>query len=315
MKKPTLILLILALLIPNSGWTQENVIPIAAGSSSGTYKKFLDEIASVSGNALVFKEVESHGAVENLDLLVTNKVAMAFMHSDVPFFRAQREDLSKFKTLLALFTEEVHFLAPRASKRPPTKSGGVMGYGGTVTPPPVINSVEDLKGLKVGAAGGGAITAQVIRLQSNIPYEFVSFQKGDDVMAALNRGEIDAAVFVGGAPLPNIEKLGPEYKLLPFGSQTIAALKQVYKPATITYPKMNPEGVPTIGADALLMSREYKSPKMVNMLKTFRQTFFEHLLELQETPGIHPKWQEVSPENKGKWPYLEFTNSPTSAPK
>lgn len=284
---------------------QENVL-IADGSSSGTYKAFLKEIQTAVGTAIVFQEVESHGAVENLDLLVTNKVSMAFMHSDVLDFRSKREDLSSFKTLLTLFKEEVHFVAPRVSKRPPTKTGGTFGFGGTITPPPIVNTVEDLKGLRVGASGGSAITAQVIKLMGEIPYEFVSFDKGDEVFAALNSGTIDAAVFVGGAPLPNLEQLGRDYKLLSIGEKTRNLLKSVYSDATITYSKMDPAGVTTVAADALLVAKNYKSPKMINILSTVRNSFAKSLLDLQETPGIHKKWQEVSIDAKAKWPMLEL---------
>jgi len=29
---------------------------------------------------------------------------------------------------------------------------------------------------------------------------------------------------------------------------------------------------------------------------------------LQEAPGAHPKWQEVSTTEHGKWPWMEFAN-------
>lgn len=309
--KHTLFALAILFSLSSSPLAAQDAIPIAAGSSSGTYKKFLDEITAVTGGSITFVEVESHGAEENLNLLVTNKVAMAFMHSDVPFFRSQREDLSRFKTLLALFTEEVHYLAPRVSLRPATRTGGTLGFGGTVTPPKELKTIEDLKGLKVGASGGSAITAQTINLQGNIGYEFVKLTNGTEVLAALAAGTIDAAVFVGGAPLPNLEKLGNTYKLLPIGTSA-SALMQVYKPATVTYPSMQTESITTVGADAILLSREYRSEKMVTMLKKFRTTFFEKLVDLQETPGIHAKWQEVKPDNKGKWPYLELGDTPAA---
>lgn len=283
-------------------------VKIAVGSSSGTYEKFLAEIEGVTKDVVTFEKYpDAHGSVENLDALITNKVSLAFMHSDIIDFRGKRENLKAFETVLTLFKEEVHFVAPRASKRKPVRTGGFAGFGGTTTAVPVLNSIEDLKGLRVGASGGGAITAQVIKLMGNIPYEFVQFEKGDQVMAALNDGSIDAAVFVGGAPLPNIEKLNNAYKLLPMGQQTLTLLKSVYSTATITYPKMAPEGISTVAADALLVGRVYKSEKMVSMLRNVRAAFASRLLELQETPGIHPKWQEVHLDNEGTWPYMKLT--------
>lgn len=278
-------------------------ILIAAGSSSGTYQKFLKEMSlATSKSGLTFKEVDSHGAIENLDRLVNNEVQAAFMHSDVIFFRSQAEDLSKFKTLLALFREDVHFLALTTSKR---MSGGRFGtsYGAA---PIVINSVADLTGCKVGAAGGGFVTTQVIRIQSGINYEVIQFGTGDEVMAALNAGTIDAAVYVGAAPLPNLKDLGAKFKLLPVPSLIVDKMKSVYRPSSVTYTKMSPYAVTTISAQALLVTKVYRSPTMISQMDTFRKTFFEKLDELKETPGNHPKWQQVEATSRGVWPWMDL---------
>lgn len=311
--KRILILLagLLAAAIPASaqqpvGVNQPVEFLVAAGSSSGTYKVFLDQIRSITNDVITFKEVDSHGSVENLDCLVNNKAMGAFMHSDVIYFRAQSTDLSRFKTLIPLFKEEVHFLALTNSKR---FTGGTLGYGKTQV---VINTVDDLGRpveklpMKVGAAGGGFITAQVIRLQAQLGYEVVQFGSGSEVMNALNAGTIDAAVFVGGAPLPNLEKLGPDYKLLPMGDTTATRLKAVYSPASVTYIRMRPEAIQTVSADCIFVSREYKTPKYVNALRAFRDQFNARLEELRETPGAHQKWQEVIANGPSKWPVMTF---------
>lgn len=283
-------------------------ILIAAGSSSGTYKQFLKEIVSVTGDTVSFKEVDSHGSVENLDLLINNRVMAAFMHSDVIYFRAQSTDLSRFKTLLALFKEDVHFLTLTTGKR---TTGGTMGFNKTII---TVNSVDDLgkPGMKVGAAGGGFITAQVIRLQAQIGYEVVQFPSGSAVLTALNAGEIDAAVFVGAAPLPNLSNLGPEYKLLSMGDTTASRLKAVYSPTSYTYIKMRPEPITSIAADALLVAREYKTPRFVLALKQFRATFNQRLDEIRETPGTSPAWSQVQQWGASKWPMLDLGDPTTT---
>lgn len=277
-------------------------ILIADGSSSGTYKQFLKEIISVTGDAVTFKEVDSHGAVENLDLLINNRAMAAFMHSDVIYFRAQSTDLSRFKTLLALFKEDVHFLALTVGKR---STGGTLGIGKTLI---TINSVEDLgrPGMRVGASGGGFITAQVIRLQAQLGYEVVQFNSGTEVLGALVAGQIDAAIFVGAAPLPNLVNLGPDYKLLSMGDMVASRLKAVYSPTSVTYNRMRPEPIQTVSTDCLLVAREYKTPRFVEALSQFRTAFYTRLEELKEVPGNHPRWADVSVDAKGKWPYLEL---------
>jgi uncharacterized protein len=307
--KKTLVTLAMVLALSLTAVAQEFLV--ADGSSSGTYKQFLTQIiAATSDSGIVFKEVDSHGAVENLSLLIDNKVMGAFMHSDVIYHRSKNEPTAnlekKFQTLLALFPEDVHFLALAESKR---KTGGTFGYGAK---PVVIKSIDDLNGLNVGAAGGGWITANIVKLLSDIPYVVLpTFNSGGDVLAALNSGAIDAAVFVGAAPLPNLENLGPQYKLLPIEGRTADKLKVQYAPTSVTYTKMNPNPVPTVAAQCLFVSKVYKSAKMVNTLTTFRNSFLAKLDEIKETPGNHAKWQAVDPEIHGPWAYMELgTNAP-----
>lgn len=267
----------------------------------------MDELQPFMVDAINFKKYpKSTGAVQNLDLLVTNQVQGAFMHSDVIEFRKRGgKDMSKFKTLLALHMEEVHLLALQDSLR---KVKDRSSWNPMATKPVVFNTLDDLGSYKVGAAGGGYITAQVIKALTLVPYEIIQFQSGKDVIAALDKGDVDCALFVGGAPLPNIKDLGPQYKLLSIGDTRKTQLEVVYRPTSITYPKMNPEAVQTVAADCLFVTQDYKSPRYRNALKLLRKRFYTVLEELKETPGNHPKWQEVDPNNHGKWPWLELEN-------
>lgn len=289
-----------------TAFSQETLL-VANGSSSGTYEQFLKEIeAAIPDSGIVFKRVPSSGAIENLDKLINNEVSAAFLHSDVIYFRSKAEAGldQRYKTLLPLFNEDVHFLTLTESKR---KTGGTFGYGAK---PVVFRDVSDLAGYKVGAAGGGYVTSQVIRLQGEINYQVVQFNSGKELLEALNAGTVDAVEFTGAAPLTILKDLGPQYRLLPIPSQTIDKLKAVYKPSNVTYNKMSPNGVPTVAAQCLFVAKVYKTPRMVNQLATFRNAFYAHLDELKETPGNHKKWQDVSVDDHGPWPYLELpTNS------
>lgn len=303
MKKYLAILSVLAFAFVASAQTQ---FLVADGSSSGTYKQFLKELsAAIPDAGFVFTEVPSGGAVENLDLLINNKVMGAFLHSDVIAHRAKNEPNAqlekKFQTLLALFPEDVHFVALAQSKR---VSGQTFGFGGK---PVVLKSIDDLANLNVGAAGGGWITANMVKFLSDVPYRVLpTYNSGAEVLAALDKGEIDAAVFVGAAPLPNLEKLGPGYKVLAIQGTTADKLKQQYQPTSVTYTKMNPSPVPTVAAQCLFVSKVYKSPVFVKALTQFRTQFLANLDTIKETPGNHPKWQSVESETRGPWTYMEL---------
>ncbi len=282
---------------------------VADGSSSGTYQQFLKEMTTVfeeDGIKLEFKEVPSSGAVENLDKLINNDVMAAFMHGDVIWHRNKSDASSKleerFQTLVSLFPEDVHFVALSESR---TKAGGVAGFGAKRIE---FKSVSDLSGYKVGAAGGGYVTSNIIKLLSDIPYQIVKYDTGKEVMAALASGEISAAVFVGAAPLPNLKDLGPDYKILPISDLTIDKLKSstVYQSSQVTYTKMSPQPVRTVSVTSLLVAHVYHTPKMVSQLKAMRTAFYSHLTELQETPGNHKKWQDVDPSNHGSWTWMNL---------
>lgn len=278
---------------------------VACGSSSGTYEQLLDQLQPFVAESITFKKYpKSTGAIQNLDLLMNNQVQGAFMHGDVPEFRKRSgKDMSKYKTLLVLHMEEVHLLALAQSHRMVKDRSS---WNPVAKIPVVFSSLGDLAGYKVGAAGGGFITAQVIKAITLVPYDVVQYQSGGEVIAAIEKGDIDCGLFVGGAPLPNIRDLGPQYKLLSISDTHRKQLEVVYRPTSITYPNMSPEAVNTVAPDCLFMVQDYKSPRFRNALKTLRAKFYAILEDLKETPGDHPKWQEVDPNNHGKWPWLEL---------
>lgn len=275
-------------------------LKVATGSPEGTYSQMFKEMNDKCAEVLPTIEVNTSGSLENITNLLGNQVNAGFVQTDVLYFKGNTEDLSNVKTLIALHPEEVHFVARQESG---IKQGGFAGVGGK---PVVFQTINDLSGYKVGAVGGSFISAQVIRLQAEIQYQTVQFDSNKDLLAALQAGQIQAAVLVGGAPLGAVSELDRNYKLLTIPESTAAKLKGVYRTARVSYPKMNMNGIPTIATDALLVTREYKTEKYVMGLSKFRSCVLNNLDELKETTGTHPKWQSVDPSNKGKWAYYEL---------
>lgn len=308
MKKVNVAVMIFAAMFAGAVSAQQ--LKVATGGATGTYSKLFKEMVNVcSGSGLSMIEVASTGSVENVNNLVGNQINAAFTQTDVLFYRAQTEDLGNIKTLLALHPEEVHFIAPTVSS---VKTGGMMGVGAK---PVEFNTISDLAGYKVGAAGGSFVTAQVVRLQSEIAYQAVSYNDNAALLAALASGEIQAAVMVGGAPMEAVSNLGPNYKLLSVSDSTANKLKGVYRTARLSYLKMNANGVQTVATDALLVTREYKTEKYVTGLSKFRTCVLGQLDELKETTGTHPKWQTIKGDNKGKWAWYELPATGAPAKK
>jgi len=275
-------------------------LKVATGSAKLTYSAMFKEMVQHCGNALPLLEVNSNGSMDNVDKLVGNEVNAGFVQSDVLWLRARTEELGNVKTLLALHNEQVHIIAPVRSG---LKTGGVMGVGGSEV---VINDITGLANQRVAATGGSAVTAKVIRLQSEIPFTVVEYPSNDAVIKALSTGEVAAAVVVGGQPLPLVKGLSKDFKLLAIPPAVQERLKGVYRTTRLNYSNLNAAGVPTVATDALLVTREYKTERMVGALASFRGCVLGKVDELKETTGTHPAWQAVDAANRGKWTWLDL---------
>ena len=273
-------------------------INVATGGKSGSYSRMLTQMAGTcKGAALV--EVNTSGSMDALEKLMGNQVNAAFVQTDVLHLRAKTEDLGAIKTLLALHPESVHIVARTDL---PINTGGVMGVGGTSRP---VKELTDLAGQKVAAAGGSVITAQVMRLQSEVPFSVVPVDSNEIALKALADGKVHAVVMVGGAPFPLVAGLTKPFTLVAIAPATMEKLKNVYRPTRLSYSKMGASGVPTVSTDALLVTRSYKTARMLAPLRYLRACALEHLDEIKETTGTHPAWQAVDAANKGKWAWLE----------
>lgn len=291
-------------------------VKIATGGAGNTYSTVLREMAGACKDELQITEVNSAGSIANLELLLANQINGAMIQIDVLFSQANTQDLTQYRTLVNLFPEEVHVVAPAQSK---LKAGGMLGVGAK---PVEFNTINDLAGHRIGAAGGSVRTADLIRLQSQIAFKVVDFPDNKAVQAALDAGQIEAALYVGGQPLGSVKDLGPEYKLVAFPEQVQGLLKNVYRPGRLNYTKMGRAGagIPTVATEAALVVQSYKTPKMVAALSAFRNCVLDKVEEQRETLGTHPAWkripaaQNTDPATRGKWPWLDLPSAAPAAP-
>lgn len=276
-------------------------ITIAADSSSGTYAKMLGEIIGVcSDDNFNISQARgvTGGAPGNLDALVNNKAQAAFLHSDVYFANAQADSsYAKFQTLVALYPEPIHVFALTESKTSKTET---FSFGKAQ-----FNSLADVRGYKVGAAGGGVYTARILQGQGEGGFQVVAYDSGDQVIAALKNGDIAAAIFVGAAPLPNVAKFARgEIKLLPIGESIASRVSGVYRTVTINYPGITNGPLKTLAPVATLLTRKYSTPAKVLAQKHFRDCFLSHIAELQDNGS--PNWQQVDANDHGVLPWYDI---------
>jgi len=285
---------LLAIFVSGSLVSAAEVFTIAADSSSGTYNKALGEIINVCGSdefTIVPAKDVSGGAIGNLDALFNNKAMGAFLHSDVFTANSMADpSYNSLKTLISLWPEPIHVLALKVSK---TKKLGRFEFGVQD-----FASLSDMKNFKIGAAGGGVISARLLQGQGQGGFMVNAYNSGDDLMKALDGGEIAAAIFVGTAPLPNLEKLDKNtYKLLPIGGEIVDRLKSVYKPTNINYVGLSNGPVATLAPWATIMTRKYSTESKISAQRHFRECFFSKLGELQDNASRN--WQQVSATDQG----------------
>lgn len=298
MKAKLLLLMALAIapiLSPPAKADTDNLsLTIAADSSSGTYKKMLGEIISVcSDDNFSINEAKgiTGGAVGNLDALVNNKAQAAFLHSDV-FIAISKADVSykRFQTLVTLYPESIHVLVLRESRM---KKKGFTSFG-TVE----FNSLADIKDYPVGAAGGGVYTLKILKGDGGGEFNVVSYDSGSEVIKALDSGEIAAAVFVGAAPLPNLQSLpAGKYKIIPLGESIADKVKGIYRSTTISYPGLTEGPVHTLAPPAVILTRKFSTPKKLEAQRHFRECFYKHLNDLKDNGS--PNWQLIEAGDKG----------------
>lgn len=283
----------------------QSQLKVSTGSPTGTYSRMFKEFQGMCKDQIMQIEVNSTGSVQNMDRILGNEVNAAIVQTDVLFYRARNEDLSNVKTLFALHPEEVHVVAPTVS---PIKSGGIGGLGGK---PIQLNTVADLAGRTVVAWGGSVVTAQVIRLQSEIAFNVIEVEGFKQAKEHLDKGTAAAIIMVGGQPMADLQTLGRDHKLLSFPEAVVGKLKSVYVPAKLNYSNMGQggSGIPSVATEALFVTRAYKTPKMQASLAALRGCFRNSVGELSETLGTHKKWQAVNVSSTGKWAFYELPES------
>jgi len=283
------------LLIATAARAEDSLqISVAAHSLSGSYEKMLGElIGTCSDDKFEIKQAQgiTGGTVGNLQALVDNKAQAAFVRSDV-FTAISQADSSykRFQTLVTLYPEPVHILVLRKSK---TKKKGTLEFGNVE-----FNSLADINGYPVGGGGGTVYTLKILKGMGGGKFDIASFDKSDDMIAALDKGEIAAAAFVGAAPLPNLMKLDKnKYKLIPIGESIANSLKGIYKPMSLNYAGLSDGPVYTVSSLLVIMTRKFSTPQKIAAQRHFRQCFYKSLNTLKDDAS--PSWQLVDPNDRG----------------
>lgn len=279
---------------------------MGTGSKGNTYNRQFTEIQKVCGRELAMVEVPTNGAVQNAEKLLSNEINGGWVQADILYMMARNQDLSDIKTLLVLNPESAHFIVKDNLS---VKQGGT-GYGsfkvgGTEVK---ITELSQIAGMTVAASGGGAWTAKQIRLDSEVAYQIKEVGDAKAAIAALDK-DAQVALIMGGYPVDYIKTLGKDYRLLTIPEAMQKKLKAVYLPDSVSYSNLADGGTAsTVSVQSLVVTREYKSAKMVSALSSFKNCVLGNLDDIRETTGNHASWRKVKAENQSqsKWPLYQL---------
>jgi len=264
-----------------NAWT----VGIVGGLLSGTYMRFVDEMASVlnDGDNLRVLPIVSYGAASNLDdLLYLRGVDAAVTQSDVfEYFRTQRKTANldkRVQYIIRLPIAELHILARND-----------------------VQSLEDLRGKKVnfGPAGTGAsLTGTIVFQRLGINVNQVLIDQ-PTALQKLQSGEVDAIARVIPKPIDFFAKIPANSGLhlvnIPF-TKTFEDFYTLGEFNKQDYPNLleGQDHIDTIAVPAVLAAFNWpKNSDRYNRVERFIEYLFNRWDTLQHPP-YHPKWRDVN---------------------
>jgi uncharacterized protein len=251
-------------------------LTIATGTPEGTYYQIAQDIKQVAEKeGIPIEIVQTNGSFDNINLLGSGKVDLAILQLDVLKFtsemmqaKANFNVLKELKVILNLYFEEIHVI---------TKNDG-------------IRSLDQLDGKKVALGperGGSALTAEVLLAANGVSIQKF-FDAPNEALQKLERGELDALIFVGGAPVPAFEKLDKSFHFVQLPANPI--LEQIYQKKKIDKTVYSWAGeVETLAVPSVIMTRDRKDSEYVTLIQRLLLAILSNKEKLDATG--HPKWK------------------------
>ncbi|HSF58984.1 MAG TPA: TAXI family TRAP transporter solute-binding subunit, partial [Candidatus Binatia bacterium] len=256
---------------------QAQALTIATGSSEGTYYKIAQDIKQIAEKEGIPVEViQTGGSFDNINLLGAGKVDLAIMQLDVLRFVTEimlKETglnvLKEAKVALNLYLEEIHI----------------------ITKNPEIRTVQQLQGKRVAVGpekSGSALTSEVLLAGFGVKIDPV-FDLPEGAVKKLSQGEIDALIFIGGAPVPAFQKLDKSFHFVSLPADS--GLEQIYpkkKIAKSVYPWA--DEVDTHAVPSVIMTRNRTENDYIS---TVQRLVLLVLTQKEQLDAIgHPKWKD-----------------------
>lgn len=251
---------------------------IATGSPGGTYYKIGEDIKNLIEKAGIQVQVlPSNGSFENINLLGKGQAELGIVQLDaLKYFadlmreKGNLDVFEKLKVVLNLYPEEIHVIS--------NKEG--------------LSSFYDLANKKVAVGpenSGTALTSALLFQMYDIQAEQLNY-KQTEALARLKKGEIDAMVFVAGAPVPILKDLGAGFKLLRLPQNPV--LEQVYTRTVLGKDSYSwaTEDVATYAVPSGIVMVDNGVESQMREMSKLVLALLHGQQQLRKTG--HPKWKE-----------------------
>lgn len=287
----------LIVLFPTSANAQ-SALTLSAGSEKGSYFRWAREAQAMCADSANVRVVSSTGGPENLERLVANEANLGMTQMDTLMLQANGRDLSMIRVLLPLFPEHLHFIARADLAREVGGTNlGVMTVGKQKVG---INSVAEITGLTVGAAGGAQDTAQYINGNGPVKFNLVRDPGAAmNVIDAVIAGKYHVGLIVGAAPMDLFKTMDPnkraQLKFLAVPESVSSSLK-AYMPSKFAYTGFAGQGTvttPTIAVNSVLVSQNYRKGEKAQALAAFRNCVTQGAEDMASETGSHPAWRSI----------------------
>ena len=263
-----------------------SALTIGTGPMGGSYFQIAQDIRNIAGKeGLDIKVMATKGSFENLELLYGGKVDLAIVQLDavraMGYSSAQqfiadvenrdpgRTVFDKVKVVLNLYPEEIHVLTKEKN----------------------ITTFNELEGKRVSVGPPGSGTAVTAILLFNI-YDIrakVSEEAFEEAVDKMERGVLDAVIFVGGAPVPFIGGLDDQFQFVPLPMNP--ALEEIYLKTALgkqLYPWARAD-TRTYAVPSAIMGLNKKDQEYAARVQRLVLTILNNREQL-EAKG-HPKWK------------------------
>ncbi|AKJ27802.1 TAXI family TRAP transporter solute-binding subunit [Caldimonas brevitalea] len=272
---------------------------LVAGPERGTYVQVARDLSKLVAKpaGIDLDVAPSKGSTENVRRLRAEQgVRLAMVQSDVyqAFVNEAKAGdadaaqlIKPLRVVLPLYDEEIYFV---------TRADSPLTY---------IHEIKD-KRINLGPVGSGtALTATTLyRLMFGTPIadRNMSFLSNEEALLKLATDRsIDVAVVVAGQPaklFADMKQEARQYvkllKLDPQASESQAATS-IYNHSAIrsaSYPNWLQDDVATLSTKALLVTYNYRTPDLQQLLTRFALSMCRNFDQLRAEG--HAKWQEVS---------------------